>query len=154
MWQSLKKIYEEISSFLQNSVFSIVFAVVFVIYLCCLVSFPASNPLTLQWHELWTFLLYFQLHAANQKKTKNINKWNFQKQQNTSMLTDGYDIYVWLICLPYPISKHLMYRYIIFSLPWVQPWVVTTFPWLVMIIRWFPSQYPIVLMSGTYMKLH
>ena len=115
MWQSLKKIYEDISSLLQNSVFSIVFAVVFVICLCCLVSFPASNPLTLQWHELWTFLLYFQLHAANQKKTKNINIWHFQKQQNTSMLMDGYDIYVWLIYLPYPISKHLMYRYIIFS---------------------------------------
>lgn len=153
MWQSLKKIYEEISFLLQNSVFSIVFAVVFVIYLCCLVSFPASNPLTLQWHELWTFLLYFQLHAANQKKTKNINIWNFQIKQNTSMLTDGYDIYVWLICLPYIWCTGILFS-VRPSNSTLSAKLLTTFPWLVMIIRWFPSQYPIVLMSGTYMKLH
>lgn len=94
MWQSLKKIYEEISSLLQNSVFSIVFAVVFVIYLCCLVSFPASNPLTLQWHELWTFLLYFQLHAANQKK----KKYQHMKFSKTTKYIYAYG-WIWYICV-------------------------------------------------------
>ena len=98
-----------------NSVSFIGFAVVFVIYLCCFVSFPASNPLTLQWHELWTSLLYFQLHAAN-KKTPKISTYEifkYNKRQHLCLRIEM--IYVWLKCLPYPISKHLMYRYIIFS---------------------------------------